>query len=93
VTLFPVAEVFVSNAFHVRAMSSGGGSGLPGMTRIVADIAVSLGGFVTGPGNGLGIGGEAPHTWAFPTTPATGGSCARRPPARAPSSSAAGSST
>jgi dihydrofolate reductase len=39
------------------------------MTRIVADISVSLDGFVTGPdpgpGNGLGTGGEALHTWAF----------------------------
>ena len=40
------------------------------MTRIIADISVSLDGFVTGPGpspdNGLGTGGEALHTWAFP---------------------------
>lgn len=39
------------------------------MTRVIADISVSLDGFVTGPGpgpdNGLGTGGEAPHTWAF----------------------------
>jgi dihydrofolate reductase len=39
------------------------------MTRIVADISVSLDGFVTGPepgpGRGLGEGGEALHTWAF----------------------------
>ncbi|MFI2412126.1 dihydrofolate reductase family protein [Streptomyces sp. NPDC018947] len=39
------------------------------MTRIIADISVSLDGFVTGPdpgpGNGLGTGGEALHTWAF----------------------------
>ncbi|MFE9674379.1 dihydrofolate reductase family protein [Streptomyces sp. NPDC006259] len=39
------------------------------MTRIVADISVSLDGFVTGPDpgpdNGLGTGGEALHTWAF----------------------------
>ena len=37
------------------------------MTRIIADISVSLDGFVTGPGpspgNGLGTGGEALHTW------------------------------
>jgi dihydrofolate reductase len=39
------------------------------MTRIIADISLSLDGFVTGPDpdpdNGLGIGGEALHTWAF----------------------------
>ena len=43
------------------------------MTRIIADISVSLDGFVTGPGpgpdNGLGTGGEALHTWAFPGDP------------------------
>ncbi len=43
------------------------------MTRIVADISVSVDGFVTGPdpgpGNGLGTGGEALHTWAFSDDP------------------------
>lgn len=43
------------------------------MTRIVAEISVSLDGFVTGPDpgpdNGLGIGGEALHTWAFSDDP------------------------
>src|ERR687893_31993 len=43
------------------------------MTRIVADISVSLDGYVTGPdagpGNGLGDGGEALHTWAFSEDP------------------------
>ncbi|MGW2509068.1 dihydrofolate reductase family protein [Streptomyces scopuliridis] len=43
------------------------------MTRIIADISVSLDGFVTGPGpgpdNGLGIGGEALHAWAFSEDP------------------------
>jgi dihydrofolate reductase len=43
------------------------------MTRIVADISVSLDGFVTGPDpgpdNGLGDGGEALHTWAFSDDP------------------------
>ncbi|MFC7530595.1 dihydrofolate reductase family protein [Actinoplanes sp. GCM10030250] len=43
------------------------------MTRIIADISISLDGFVTGPGpgpdNGLGAGGEALHTWAFSTDP------------------------
>ncbi|MEV5802828.1 dihydrofolate reductase family protein [Streptomyces collinus] len=43
------------------------------MTRIVADISVSLDGFVTGPDpgpdNGLGTGGEALHTWAFSDHP------------------------
>jgi len=43
------------------------------MTRIIADISVSLDGFVTGPDpspdNGLGTGGEALHTWAFPDDP------------------------
>ncbi|MEU6747282.1 dihydrofolate reductase family protein [Spirillospora sp. NPDC046719] len=43
------------------------------MTRIVADISLSLDGFVTGPDpgpdNGLGTGGEALHTWAFSDDP------------------------
>lgn len=43
------------------------------MTRIIADISVSLDGYVTGPdpgpGNGLGTGGEALHTWAFSEAP------------------------
>ncbi|GGU95258.1 DNA-binding protein [Streptomyces litmocidini] len=43
------------------------------MTRIIADISVSLDGFVTGPDpgpdNGLGTGGEALHRWAFSDDP------------------------
>ncbi|MFJ6391167.1 dihydrofolate reductase family protein [Streptomyces sp. NPDC091972] len=43
------------------------------MTRIIADISVSLDGFVTGPDpspdDGLGAGGEALHTWAFSDDP------------------------
>ena len=43
------------------------------MTQIIADISVSLDGFVTGPDpspdNGLGTGGEALHTWAFADDP------------------------
>jgi dihydrofolate reductase len=43
------------------------------MTLIIADISVSLDGFVTGPDpgpdNGLGTGGEALHTWAFSDDP------------------------
>src|SRR5215210_1296659 len=43
------------------------------MTRVIADISVSLDGFVTGPNpgpdNGLGVGGEALHTWAFSDDP------------------------
>ncbi|MFE9809245.1 dihydrofolate reductase family protein [Streptomyces sp. NPDC005227] len=43
------------------------------MTRIIADISVSLDGFVTGPDpgadNGLGTGGEALHTWVFSEDP------------------------
>jgi dihydrofolate reductase len=43
------------------------------MTRVTADISISLDGFVTGPdpgpGNGLGTGGEALHTWAFSDDP------------------------
>jgi dihydrofolate reductase len=39
------------------------------MTKVVADISVSLGGFVKGPDvrldQGLGRGGEALHTWAL----------------------------
>lgn len=39
------------------------------MTKVVADISMSLDGFVTGPDpgpeQGLGIGGEALHGWAF----------------------------
>jgi dihydrofolate reductase len=54
-------------------MSSGRRPGLPCMTRIIADISLSLDGFVTGPdpgpGNGLGTGGEALHTWAFSDDP------------------------
>ena len=38
------------------------------MTKVVADISMSLDGFVTGPdpgpANGLGTGGEPLHTWA-----------------------------
>lgn len=44
------------------------------MTRVVADISVSLDGYVTGPGagpgNGLGDGGKALHEWAFSDGPA-----------------------
>lgn len=43
------------------------------MTRVVADISVSLDGYVTGPNpgpdNGLGDGGEALHRWAFSDDP------------------------
>jgi riboflavin biosynthesis pyrimidine reductase len=43
------------------------------MTRIIADISVSLDGFVTepdpSPDNGLGTGGEALHVWAFSDDP------------------------
>lgn len=43
------------------------------MTRIIADISVSLDGYVTGPeagpDKGLGIGGEALHTWVFSDDP------------------------
>jgi dihydrofolate reductase len=43
------------------------------MTRVIADISISLDGFVTGPDpgpdNGLGTGGEALHTWAFSDDP------------------------
>ncbi|MGW0496632.1 dihydrofolate reductase family protein [Streptomyces sp. NPDC003007] len=43
------------------------------MTRIIADISVSLDGFVIGPDpgpdNGLGTRGEALHTWAFSDDP------------------------
>ena len=39
------------------------------MTKVVADITMSLDGFVTGPGadlqHGLGIGGEPLHNWVF----------------------------
>jgi dihydrofolate reductase len=39
------------------------------MTKVVADISMSLDGFVTGPDagvdNGLGTGGEPLHTWAL----------------------------
>ena len=39
------------------------------MTKVVADISMSLDGFVTGPGadaaNGLGIGGEPIHSWVM----------------------------
>jgi len=43
------------------------------MTRVIADISISLDGFVTGPDpgpeQGLGTGGEALHTWAFSDDP------------------------
>ncbi len=43
------------------------------MTRVIADISVSLDGFVTGPDpspeHGLGIGGETLHSWAFSDDP------------------------
>jgi dihydrofolate reductase len=43
------------------------------MSRIIADISVSLDGFVTGPDpgpdDGLGVGGEALHAWAFSEDP------------------------
>jgi dihydrofolate reductase len=43
------------------------------MARIIADISVSLDGFVTGPNagpdSGLGTGGGALHTWAFSDDP------------------------
>jgi dihydrofolate reductase len=43
------------------------------MTRVIADISVSLDGFVTGPDpgpdSGLGTGGEALHSWAFSDDP------------------------
>jgi dihydrofolate reductase len=43
------------------------------MTRITADISISLDGYVTGPNpgpdNGLGDGGEALHAWAFSDDP------------------------
>lgn len=43
------------------------------MTRIVADISMSLDGYVTGPNpgpdNGLGEGGDALHAWAFSDDP------------------------
>ena len=39
------------------------------MSKVVADISMSLDGFVTGPGpgpeQGLGVGGEGLHTWAL----------------------------
>jgi dihydrofolate reductase len=39
------------------------------MTKVVADISMSLDGFITGPdpdlAHGLGRGGDALHTWAF----------------------------
>ena len=43
------------------------------MTRVIADITVSLDGFVTGPdagpGNGLGTGGKPLHQWVFSGDP------------------------
>ena len=54
-------------------MSARGRPGLGCMARIVADISLSVDGFVTGPDpgpdNGLGTGGEALHTWAFSDDP------------------------
>ncbi|QNS06696.1 dihydrofolate reductase family protein [Streptomyces xanthii] len=49
---------------------------MPGQTtrtRVVADISVSVDGYVTGPDpspeSGLGTGGDALHTWAFSEDP------------------------
>jgi dihydrofolate reductase len=43
------------------------------MTKVIADISMSLDGFVTGPDpdleHGLGHGGEPIHTWAFSDDP------------------------
>ncbi|MEU4423892.1 dihydrofolate reductase family protein [Actinoplanes sp. NPDC024001] len=43
------------------------------MARVIADISISLDGFVTGPDpgpeQGLGLGGEALHTWALHPDP------------------------
>lgn len=43
------------------------------MSRVIADITISLDGFVTGPGagpeSGLGVGGEPLHRWAFSDDP------------------------
>lgn len=43
------------------------------MTKVIADITMSLDGFVTGPDpdleHGLGVGGEPLHTWAFSDDP------------------------
>ncbi|WP_426626208.1 dihydrofolate reductase family protein [Leifsonia sp. McL0607] len=43
------------------------------MAQVIADITVSLDGFVTGPdagpGNGLGTGGEPLHRWVFSDDP------------------------
>ena len=54
-------------------MSGGPGARLPGMPRTLADVSVSLDGFVTGPcpgpDQGLGEGGEALHAWAFSDDP------------------------
>src|SRR3712207_8721386 len=55
------------------AISSGGRTGPPWHDSIIADISISLDGFVTGPDpgpdNGLGTGGDALHTWAFSDDP------------------------
>jgi dihydrofolate reductase/uncharacterized protein YhbP (UPF0306 family) len=43
------------------------------MSKVIADISMSLDGFVTGldpgPDNGMGVGGEALHAWAFSDDP------------------------
>ena len=33
------------------------------MTKAVLDMSMSLDGFITGPGNGLGTGGNRLHDW------------------------------
>lgn len=49
------------------------------MTRFIADLSLSLDGFVTGPAvgpdNGLGTGGEVPSTWTLSDAPSIAGSC------------------
>jgi dihydrofolate reductase len=51
------------------AMSSDTGSGHTSMTMVIADITMSLDGFVTGPGadveHGLGLDSEGLHAWAL----------------------------
>ena len=54
------------------------------MTKVIADISMSLDGFVTGPDpdleHGLGQGGEPLHTWAVESDDPVDAGCCGRPP-------------
>lgn len=85
---FPAAAALLFSPTHVwwyvRALEPGWPTGwaeyqrrrdrvMDVMPKVIADISISLDGFVTGPnagpGNGLGDGGEPIHRWVFDGVP------------------------